>query len=627
MHPATSLLSLLLLFPPPPGAGDYFQIKVIDADSGRGVPLVELKTVHNIRHFTDSNGIAAFREPGLMDQSVFFYVKSHGYEFARDGFGFAGKQLNVTAGGSTTLKIKRLNIAERLYRVTGAGIYADSELTGEPVPIKKPLLNAKVLGQDSVVNAIYKDKIYWFWGDTSKPAYPLGNFHVPGATSLLPKDGGLDPDKGVDLTYFVDKDGFATPTAKLPGKGPTWINGLVVLNDPNSNQERLFAPYMRIEGQLTVYERGLVEFNDATKEFEKRVQFDMKAPVHPQGHPVQHTDQGVEYVYFCHPYPLVRVRATSADLQDLSKYQTYSCFKKGSRAEALQFDRDAGGKLRWGWKSDTAPLTPKLQADLIKSGKMKAEEGLFQLQDADTGKKFTVHGGSVYWNAYRQRWVMIVLEILGTSVLGEIWYAEADTLLGPWLYARKVVTHDKYSFYNPKQHPMFDKKGGQHIYFEGTYTTLFSGNTDPTPRYDYNQIMYRLDLADPRLNPPVAVYQQDGPGVASGFFTRQSTKAGPVKETIAFHALDRPATGAVAVRVEKMDGGAVLQVGKATDANDTGCAFFALPASAKNLPKTAVPLYEWLHKNGKQRRYAIDADAAFEGFARQPQPVCYVWRN
>ena len=39
----------------------------------------------------------------------------------------------------------------------------------------------------------------------------------------------------------------------------------------------------------------------------------------------------------------------------------------------------------------------------------------------------------------------------------------------------------------------------QRIFFEGTYTTSFSGNPTPTPRYDYNQIMYRLELDDPRL--------------------------------------------------------------------------------------------------------------------------------
>ena len=133
------------------------------------------------------------------------------------------------------------------------------------------------------------------------------------------------------------------------------------------------------------------------------------------------------------------------------------------------------------------------------------------------------HGGSVYWNAYRGRWVMIAVESFGsTSFLGEVWYAEADTPLGPWVYARKVVTHDKYSFYNPKQHPMFDKEKGRIIYFEGTYTTTFSGNHDPTPRYDYNQVMYRLDLSDRRLALPVAIYEVTGRARCRHAWSRRS---------------------------------------------------------------------------------------------------------
>ena len=72
------------------------------------------------------------------------------------------------------------------------------------------------------------------------------------------------------------------------------------------------------------------------------------------------------------------------------------------------------------------------------------------------------------WNAYRQRWIMIATQIHGTSNLGEVWYAEADTPLGPWTYARKIATHERYDFYNPKQHPYFDQNGGRLIYFEGT---------------------------------------------------------------------------------------------------------------------------------------------------------------
>lgn len=32
------------------------------------------------------------------------------------------------------------------------------------------------------------------------------------------------------------------------------------------------------------------------------------------------------------------------------------------------------------------------------------------------------------------------------------------------------------------------------IHFEGTYTNDFSGNPEKTPRYNYDQVLYRLDL-------------------------------------------------------------------------------------------------------------------------------------
>jgi hypothetical protein len=475
-----------------------FKITVLDEQTNRGVPLVELQTVNALRYYTDSNGVVAFNEPGLMGQRVFFHVKSHGYEFAKDGFGFRGKALDVTEGGSAVLKLKRLNIAERLYRVTGGGIYADTIAVGDKPPIREPLLNGQVFGSDSVVNALYRGKLYWFWGDTNRPAYPLGNYQVPGATSLLPGQGGLDPDAGVDLTYFADEKGFAKQTAKMPGQGPTWIHGLVVLRD-KGGQERMFAAYMKVRNQLDVYERGLCEWNDEKQEFEQVAKFDLKAPVQPGGHPFLHKDAGVEYVYFANPYPLIRVPAEPEKLQDLACYESYTCLKEGTRGADGQLDRAADGALRYAWKKHTPPVGPAEQKRLIQSGKLKAEEALLQLRDVETGKTVQAHGGSVYWNNYRKRWLMITVESGGTSLLGEVWFAEAETPLGPWRDARKIVTHEKYSFYNPKQHPVFDKENGRIIYFEGTYTHTFSGNPEQTPRYDYNQIMYRLDLADPRL--------------------------------------------------------------------------------------------------------------------------------
>ena len=246
---------------------------------------------------------------------------------------------------------------------------------------------------------------------------------------------------------------------------------------------------------------------------------------------------------------------------------------------------------------------------------MKSDETLLHLQEADTGQTVAAHSGSVYWNAYRRRWVLIAVQSFGTSLLGEVWYAEADTPLGPWVYARKVVTHDRYSFYNPKQHPFFDQQGGRIIYFEGTYTHTFSGNADATPRYDYNQILYRLDLADSRLVLPAAVYVL-GEG-RFGFLPDVKEK----ELLPAFFALDRPRKGAVPVYA--VDGGLSLTAPSA----DSRPVFHALPADQRDPSATTTPLYEFIHKDGKRRAYAIDKDWHADGFTRAEKPLVRVWRS
>ena len=93
---------------------------------------------------------------------------------------------------------------------------------------------------------------------------------------------------------------------------------------------------------------------------------------------------------------------------------------------------------------------------------------------------------------------------------GELYHAEADTPEGPWVYAEKIVTHEAYNFYNPSPHPELAELDGRLVFFEGSYTTFLFDQTTPTPRYDYNQIMYGLDLADSRVILPVPVYDVGG---------------------------------------------------------------------------------------------------------------------
>ncbi|MBI3464259.1 MAG: hypothetical protein HY000_14565 [Planctomycetes bacterium] len=576
-----------------PQKGDPFKITVVDEQTGRGVPLVELRTTNESRYYTDSGGIVAFYEPGLMGQEVFFHVKSHGYEFPKDGFGYRGKKLVVTRGGSAELRIKRINVAERLYRVTGEGIYRDSMLVGHPVPIEQPLFNGQVMGQDSVHARPYRGKLFWIWGDTNRPSYPLGNFGVSGATSDLPepRGRGLDPRVGVNLKYFVGESGFSRPmipSEAIPGPGPKWLSGLMAIRDEDSN-ERLIAKYVRMKSLGETLERGLVLFNDKTESFERLVQFDLDAPLYLDGHPFRANVDGAEYLYFGYSPPYgVRVRANLTHLTNPAAYEGFTCLAAGARFDkaATRLDRGPDGRLAYAWKPDTLPLSYDQQEELIKAGRMKREEAWLKMEDVETGKPIKPHAGSVRWNNYRKRWVMIVEESFGSSNLGEVWYAEADTPLGPWVYARKIVTHDKYSFYNPVHHAFFDQDDGRFIYFEGTYSDLFSGSPEKTPRYDYNQIMYRLDLGDPRLALPAPVYEvrTPDPGGATRLLSREQ--------------LDSQAAWETVTRVEST--------------------------------ASVVSLYEYRDRrdrNSGRRLYSTDANISDQTLIRTADPLCRVWRN
>jgi len=122
------------------------------------------------------------------------------------------------------------------------------------------------------------------------------------------------------------------------------------------------------------------------------------------------------------------------------------------------------------------------------------------LRAAGSDKPVTLHSGSMAWNPWRQRWVTVFVEKFGKpSSLGEVWYAEADAPTGSWGPAVKILTHENYTFYNPRLHPEFTPTNSPVLIFEGTYTQTFADRPPPTPRYEYNQILYRLDLDDPRL--------------------------------------------------------------------------------------------------------------------------------
>jgi hypothetical protein len=486
---------------------EYFGIHIVDDQTGRGVPLVKLQTTSKIRYITDSNGYVAFLEPGLMDQDVYFGISSWGYEAKEMGFGFRGAVLHTTPGKEMEIKIHRLNIAERMYRLTGEGIYRDTVLLGKTPPIQHPLLDGKVMGSDTVETAVYRGKMYWFWGDTDCPNFPLGLYSTSGATSLLPAK--LDLDRGIDYTYFVNpKSGFARAMIKVDSteSQPIWVDGMMVVPD-QSNQEHMLCHFVRTKN-LKVQEQGIAVFNDTKEIFEQAAINPLGNLLEPGGRPLRAMSNGKTYYYFPGPFLTKRVLADFEHAKDISTYEGFTCLKPGTdwSEGRSQVNRDDKGRLIWRWQVGATPIGREQFSELVKDGLVKADESPYEMKDVEHGKAIRAVEVTVGWNPFLKKWTLLCGQSGGDSNLGEIWLAVGNSPQGPWSPARKVATHamknDNNDFYNPTQHPEFMQKNGRIIYFEGTFVTTFSGNPVPTPRYDYNQILYCIDLSDPRLALP-----------------------------------------------------------------------------------------------------------------------------
>lgn len=436
----------------------YCEIAVVEKASGWPVPLVELRTNHQVGFVTDNAGVVAVDLPELMGRKTWFSVNSDDYEVAADGFGNRGVRLAPRPGEKLRIEVTRTSIAKRIGRLTGAGIFAESQKLGR----ERNWRESGVLGCDSVQTAVYRGKLFWAWGDTSLAGYPLGIFDMSSATTAVAPLQSFEPPLHMEYDYFRNEKGSPRGIAPIAGKGPTWLSGYVTLPDA-TGREHLVACYAKINPPLDAYESGLCAWNDQKQIFEplktiwKKSTNEPNCPPSPIGHPNFWTDaNGKKRALFGDPLPKLRCPATFEAWQDPSQWEV---------------------------------LTPQESLAVAGAG-------------VSADKRVVPHSGSIAWNEYRRRWVTVFMENFGKpSAFGELWYAEADSPLGPWGPAVKVLSHANYTFYNPRLHPEFTPSDSPHLFFEGTYTQTFADRPPATPRYDYNQILYRLDLDDPPLAP------------------------------------------------------------------------------------------------------------------------------
>jgi hypothetical protein len=425
------------------------RIEVVEKGSGWPVPLVELRTTHQLRFVTDNAGLVAMDAPELMNREVWFEIKGHGYGVPKDGFGYSGVRLRPVPGGRLRVEVERTILARRLGRLTGAGLFAESQKLGER--LDEP--ESGESGCDSVQTAVCRGTLFWMWGDTTLAKYPLGIYDTTGATSSVPAFAATPvPPLRPPFARFRDASGAVRGVAPMPGEGPTWISGLVALRDKDG-RERLCASFVKVKPPLDAYRCGQCVWDDAAAAFKPLQVLWEKSALRPRpprftdGHPVSWTDSdGRRWLLFGDPFPRLQCPAT--------------------------FE---------GWRD------PSSWRELKPQPRVAARDG----------RSVRPHTGSILWSGYRKCWVAVFMENGGKpSEFGELWYAEASSPFGPWGGAVKILTHDNYTFYNPLIHGEGMKGDEPYILFEGTYTQTFAKHPEPTPRYDYTQILYRLDLDD-----------------------------------------------------------------------------------------------------------------------------------
>ena len=151
------------------GIGDpvpVCRIEVVEKSTGWPVPLVELRTTHNVRLVTDNSGVIAFDLPELMSRETWFDVIGHGYEVPKDALGSRGVRLKPEPGKTLKVEVNRMILSRRLGRLTGGGLFAESQKLGRELDWPE----SGILGCDSVQNAVHRGKLFWAWGDTVIPS-------------------------------------------------------------------------------------------------------------------------------------------------------------------------------------------------------------------------------------------------------------------------------------------------------------------------------------------------------------------------------------------------------------------------------------------------------------------------
>lgn len=506
---------------------EYFRILAVEVDSNgieSGIPLVLFRTAGNyISLFTDSAGNAAFNEPGLMDGPLFFNVLADGYEIdpspSVEIYELpydSGVVLNVSKYGSAKVLMRRTQMAARLYRLTGSGLYRDSVLTNASGDIPDSIISScreviddvGVLGQDTVMTGTYKGKVFWFFGDTTCQRSARQNncedygMYTVGATSCVPQSNGkCKANEPPGLKYFSSQEGgFLHVKPMAPDIAPyeqnTWIAAVMVFTNSNG-EEVMYSNYMKNPGDgenAGSIQSGMAKWNDALEVFEATSSWPLDIAFLNGVHTMQLLGEDVNADGYVYMSGGLRVLATEETVIEYTSYQQYNL-------DTHMWEYLYAGLGRLGEGNSTT-------AKHVGATTRKIKLHLTSLLPSSWSV------ASVEWSEYVGMYV-----VLGNGGMhGGIYLAVGPRVTGPWSKGVLVASHNTSgtSCYNQVLLPHLFRDNGRYIQFACTFTAMWSDTdnefsdsswstclfgmndgancANTVPRYEYNNLVYEVDV-------------------------------------------------------------------------------------------------------------------------------------
>ena len=447
---------------------EYFGVRVVDSSSGRGIPAARVSVLHWLDQWSDSLGYVAFQEPALATPTqLFVTVESDNYDKL-------AVSLNASLGRSLSLQLRRQLPAERLYRVTGPGIFRDAVLLGAKLPPAAAAVAASdsdlshgIAGQDAMISAQFRDKIVLSFGDTRSASDGAGQTMTSNAlapTQAFSRERILD---GLPLSYSLSPSGETRPSLPLhvsersvcefgmPFARKGTNDSSVEIGALSATSRGLFVVFTkRPRGNMgpswadcTTCCWGIARYDIDTRVYRPQVLFPLKSPMFGRVTASQSlvtTEDGVERIYFTVQKPIVRV-AVSA-IANLSAFEEVAV---------------------------ASPFT-----------------------DQDINRAAVTHVASAG--------LFVMIAEGREPRMGDILAATAKSLAGPWSSLCRIassnLTHN--ALYNPSIHTTINGSSGAEIIWSATlsdgYTTNSVHKQDglTVPRYNYEVIMHRVRLDD-----------------------------------------------------------------------------------------------------------------------------------